>query len=79
MIGIVTEYIVLWLLYGQQDGWKMMDLSQTVYIGYYERQQALYAQRSERPQVWRHTINKHDLPFTADLRREIIQNIEKDI
>ena len=67
----VAEYIVLWLLYGKQDGWKMMDLSQTVYIGYYERQQALYAKRSERPQVWRHTINKHRLfwCYSAHLKK----------
>ena len=30
-----------WLLYGLQGGKKIIDLSQTVYIGYYERQQAL--------------------------------------
>ena len=30
-----------WLLYGLQGGEKMMDLSQTIYIGYYERQQVL--------------------------------------
>ena len=32
----VDIHRLTWLLYGLQDGEKMMNLSQTVYIGYYE-------------------------------------------
>ena len=33
MSNNVAEYTISWLLYGLKDDEKMMDLSQTIYIG----------------------------------------------